>query len=192
VQKAQVRSDKEAFAYLHRTIPSSPLISLVHYYHRKSHGKIGFAEMARAISSKWKMITPENKAYYDELAAQDKVRYKSQMAAWNEQRSLRAQLAPEELTEATPTASPSSSGDVDCHPKDADDFERLADLVSFEDGYDEAGAIMPEPYMMDPVPFNQSYMGYDSALTNRFTLQQLAHNLGREGQDFLIAAFRKY
>ena len=40
---------------------------------RRSHGKVGFAEMARRISAKWKQISVEDKLYYEGLAAKDKV-----------------------------------------------------------------------------------------------------------------------
>jgi len=51
---------------------------------RKSHGKLGFADMARTISARWKSITPQEKAPYDELAKVDTMRYKRQMALWKE------------------------------------------------------------------------------------------------------------
>jgi len=49
---------------------------------RKSHGKIGFADMARTIAAKWKQITPENKKEFDELAKLDGLRYKKEMTVW--------------------------------------------------------------------------------------------------------------
>eukprot|EP00522_Entomoneis_paludosa_P014698 CAMPEP_0172445106 /NCGR_PEP_ID=MMETSP1065-20121228/5054_1 /TAXON_ID=265537 /ORGANISM="Amphiprora paludosa, Strain CCMP125" /LENGTH=284 /DNA_ID=CAMNT_0013195901 /DNA_START=60 /DNA_END=914 /DNA_ORIENTATION=- len=52
---------------------------------RKSHGKCGFAEMARTISAKWKKITPQDKKYFDGLAAEDTARYEKEMAVWREQ-----------------------------------------------------------------------------------------------------------
>jgi hypothetical protein len=49
---------------------------------RRSHGKMGFADMARAIAGKWKTITPQEKAVYAELAAVDKRRYIEEMEEW--------------------------------------------------------------------------------------------------------------
>jgi HMG-box domain len=49
---------------------------------RRSHGKMGFADMARAIAGKWKSINPQEKAVYAKLAAEDKRRYKDEMEAW--------------------------------------------------------------------------------------------------------------
>ena len=40
---------------------------------RRSHGKVGFAEMAKRIGAKWKQISAEDKAHYEGLAAKDKV-----------------------------------------------------------------------------------------------------------------------
>eukprot|EP00522_Entomoneis_paludosa_P006198 CAMPEP_0172446344 /NCGR_PEP_ID=MMETSP1065-20121228/5958_1 /TAXON_ID=265537 /ORGANISM="Amphiprora paludosa, Strain CCMP125" /LENGTH=279 /DNA_ID=CAMNT_0013197435 /DNA_START=112 /DNA_END=951 /DNA_ORIENTATION=+ len=52
---------------------------------RNSHGKLGFAEMARLVSAKWKKITPEEKAPFDELAKRDTLRYKREMQEWKSQ-----------------------------------------------------------------------------------------------------------
>ena len=52
---------------------------------RKSHGKMGFAEMARNISSKWKQIAPQEKQHFDRLAKQDFARYEREMAEWRDQ-----------------------------------------------------------------------------------------------------------
>jgi HMG (high mobility group) box len=49
---------------------------------RRSHGKIGFADMARAIAFKWKQITPHDKAVFQRLAAADKKRYTEEMKEW--------------------------------------------------------------------------------------------------------------
>mmetsp|Transcript_12614 Transcript_12614/g.34990 ORF Transcript_12614/g.34990 Transcript_12614/m.34990 type:complete len:255 (-) Transcript_12614:37-801(-) len=44
--------------------------------------KIGFANMARVISSKWKNISEEEKAPYVAMAKQDSTRYKQEMNEW--------------------------------------------------------------------------------------------------------------
>eukprot|EP00522_Entomoneis_paludosa_P011125 CAMPEP_0172442046 /NCGR_PEP_ID=MMETSP1065-20121228/2515_1 /TAXON_ID=265537 /ORGANISM="Amphiprora paludosa, Strain CCMP125" /LENGTH=261 /DNA_ID=CAMNT_0013191707 /DNA_START=44 /DNA_END=829 /DNA_ORIENTATION=- len=49
---------------------------------RNSHGKLGFADMARTIASKWKQITPEERAPFDVIAKADSTRYKEEMQAW--------------------------------------------------------------------------------------------------------------
>jgi hypothetical protein len=49
---------------------------------RRSHGKIGFAEMARTIAAKWKSVTPELKMEHEFLAAHDLERYESEMKVW--------------------------------------------------------------------------------------------------------------
>ena len=43
--------------------------------HCKTHGKIGFAEMARAIGNKWKNLDPESKKVYEMQAQKEKQRY---------------------------------------------------------------------------------------------------------------------
>jgi HMG-box domain len=48
----------------------------------KSHGKMGFSEMAQRIAIKWKNIDPQDKLYYEGLAAKDKWRYNVEMGEW--------------------------------------------------------------------------------------------------------------
>ena len=49
---------------------------------KKSHGKIGFADMARTIAAKWKTLNENDKLEYEILAAQDTQRYEREMAVW--------------------------------------------------------------------------------------------------------------
>jgi hypothetical protein len=49
---------------------------------RRSHGKIGFADLARSIAVKWKSLSKEDRAIYDEKAAIDKGRYLREMEEW--------------------------------------------------------------------------------------------------------------
>lgn len=55
---------------------------------KKAHGKIGFADLARTISAKWKKITPEEKAPFDFMAKQDSARYKREMEAYKNQQAM--------------------------------------------------------------------------------------------------------
>lgn len=57
---------------------------------RNSHGKLGFAEMARTISAKWKKITPEEKREFSELARLDGIRYRTEMAQWKQSQQEKA------------------------------------------------------------------------------------------------------
>ena len=47
--------------------------------HRKTHGKIGFREMANQVGTKWKSLTEEEKAPYTRLFQRDRARYKAEM-----------------------------------------------------------------------------------------------------------------
>jgi HMG (high mobility group) box len=50
--------------------------------HRKSHGKISFAELARRIADKWKNLMPEAKDLLQERAAIEKTRYLRELEEW--------------------------------------------------------------------------------------------------------------
>ena len=49
---------------------------------RKSHGKIGFAEMARTVAVNWKKISREEKMAYEYRSELDKKRFEVEYAAW--------------------------------------------------------------------------------------------------------------
>lgn len=49
--------------------------------HRKSHGKISFSELSRRISSSWKKLGDNEKAFYKEVASQDWHRYQRELRA---------------------------------------------------------------------------------------------------------------
>jgi hypothetical protein len=51
---------------------------------RTGHGKIAFAELGKTISARWKLLSPEELTYYQQLADQDKVRNGREMKAWKE------------------------------------------------------------------------------------------------------------
>lgn len=53
---------------------------------RRSHGKIGFRDMAKLIGGKWKQIDAVTKAKFEAAAAQDKLRHEREMAAFKQQK----------------------------------------------------------------------------------------------------------
>jgi hypothetical protein len=50
--------------------------------HRKSHGKIGFRELARTIAEKWKNLNPECKVLFETRASLEKHRYLAAREDW--------------------------------------------------------------------------------------------------------------
>ena len=49
---------------------------------QNSPAKIGFAVMARTVSARWKVIDVPMRQHYEGLAAQDKIRYTSEIKVW--------------------------------------------------------------------------------------------------------------
>jgi hypothetical protein len=70
--------------------PTAALESLKKRVHCKTHGKIGFAEMARAIGAEWKALDPENKKVFEDKAGKEKQRYAAKLAAWKEAQKAKA------------------------------------------------------------------------------------------------------
>jgi HMG-box domain len=55
--------------------------------HRKSHGIIGFAELARTIANRWKSLDESQKMLYEEKAAIEKEKYRASIVAWGSSQS---------------------------------------------------------------------------------------------------------
>ena len=82
--------------------------------HCKTHGKIGFAEMAKNIGNKWKNLDPTLKKVYEDQARKEKDRYAMELEAWkaaqkNKSKGSRAGL------DAIATAA------MNCDPMDSSD-----------------------------------------------------------------------
>jgi hypothetical protein len=56
--------------------------------HRKSHGKISFAELARAIANKWKVLDSGSKNLLVERAASEKTRFLRELEEWTKQNEI--------------------------------------------------------------------------------------------------------
>ena len=52
---------------------------------RRPRSGLGFGNLARAVSQKWKQMTTEDKAHYYELQKQDKHRYDREMKEYKAQ-----------------------------------------------------------------------------------------------------------
>jgi len=50
--------------------------------HRKSHGKIGFADLARTIAEKWKTLDAESRKVFEACASKEKERYQREIKEW--------------------------------------------------------------------------------------------------------------
>lgn len=56
--------------------------------HRKSHGKIGFKDLAKVVAQRWRNLRTEGKKYYRELAKLDMERYNAEMAQYDKRKGL--------------------------------------------------------------------------------------------------------
>ena len=89
---------------------------------RNSHGKIGFAKLARTIAAKWKSLDDEGRAPYIDLATDDKERYVREMKEWRE-----------EITATEQVSQQSSPDDLSFYPTGQD-----VSLVSLLNGAAES------------------------------------------------------
>ena len=56
---------------------------------RRSHGKIGFASLARSVAAQWNNIEPEDRKKFDQLAVEDKERYNREMEVWKAEQAIK-------------------------------------------------------------------------------------------------------
>eukprot|EP00977_Amphora_coffeiformis_P010146 scaffold2363_cov159-Amphora_coffeaeformis.AAC.8 len=74
---------------------------------RRSHGKLGFVDMARIISHRWKNIDERTKAYFDHLAHLERDRYDREMSTYHKQKGTPSQPERYESSKRTPSSPPS-------------------------------------------------------------------------------------
>ena len=105
--------------------------------HRKTHGKIGFAEMARAIGQKWKDLPEEQKKPYLEQAGTEKKRYALELKAWKDEqkskpksgKSLLAALKAESRASDRDGASSVGAPDSNTHVSETLKLQMVADEI---------------------------------------------------------------
>lgn len=56
------------------------------YKPRRSHGKIGFAALARSVAEKWKSLEKDEKKIFEGKAVEEKERYERELEVWNQKR----------------------------------------------------------------------------------------------------------
>ena len=66
---------------------------------RRSHGKIGFADLARTIAGRWKATSEEEKQRFEDRSNQDKLRYHREMEEWKRRQAALAQAKIDEANE---------------------------------------------------------------------------------------------
>jgi len=66
--------------------------------HRKTHGKISFADLARNIGAKWKRLDQSSRKIFEERANQEKKRYKKELEGWMEKQAEKTIKSKKEST----------------------------------------------------------------------------------------------
>jgi len=56
--------------------------------HRKSHGKIPFADLAKHVANQWKTLDPKVKAQYDDMARRELQAYRKEKKEYMQMRVL--------------------------------------------------------------------------------------------------------
>ena len=157
---------------------------------RRSHGKIGFADLARLIAGRWKSISREKRAFYEGLAAEDKARYVKEMDEWkkNLNNSMTTSFA------STRTVSANKLQDFVPHKKSStssDSAQRrsIPDMVLMTD-VSSSSTMEDEDFfsMLDkPLPLEKSMTALSCPTQS---IADLADKLDAESLDLLVNIFR--
>lgn len=124
---------------------------------RRSHGKIGFADLARSIAARWKAISKEEKVIYDMQAAEDKKRYVREMEEWKREQEAEKHREPQPSIKETPPLQAAARLEED--PGNYSSVFRESAQV--HPGY----AMRQTPlYMRDPFDFNLPPEGIPSGI----------------------------
>lgn len=170
---------------------------------RNSHGKIGFTNLARTIAARWRAITAEEKAHYQDLSNRDRARYVQEMKLWKEQQKL-ASIIPD-----VPEFSSSSEVDIrDLEPTPIRPTLPSSTMV-MPNGTGSTFYLQPEVengfVSLDPTPYEEIYPSgdhlfpdpirpnlnvYHAAHSNRTSLQMLANAMGGDCVSAFVHAFR--
>jgi len=72
--------------------------------HRKTHGKIGFAELAKTIAGKWKTLDEDGRSVYESQAEEEQHRYKREIEVWkrNQRNASKRKLHKEQEGQGLP------------------------------------------------------------------------------------------
>ena len=140
--------------------------------HRKSHGKISFAELARKIANKWKTLNPDAKDLLQERAAIEKARYLRELETWtttnNETqraefvRKLAASNSSEMVATSSPPPSQSQHMDGSFHMVTPDQYHQSSMYADVQQRH--GGNWNTSPVMPSPMPqYSSSFDNYHSA-----------------------------
>eukprot|EP00977_Amphora_coffeiformis_P020413 scaffold8241_cov171-Amphora_coffeaeformis.AAC.2 len=93
---------------------------------KRSHGKLGFVEMARIIGHKWQCADHSTKAFYDMLASNERERFDREMEEYKQKEKGTSTLLDRHTTESrTPSPISSSSSSI---PSKAADLPVVIDV----------------------------------------------------------------
>lgn len=165
---------------------------------RRSHGKIGFADLARKVAAKWRILSEEDRSVFEEKAAVDKERYRLEMGNWRVGKPSETQVKASYVFEMTNSAFESiSSIGVESNSL----RNNLKIGRTFEEAYNEPllgafnGNFLPETTeSKNPVndinPMAAAFTKhYD--VTSPDGMAQLASQLGCESTEYLVTLFRR-
>jgi hypothetical protein len=71
--------------------------------HRKTHGKIGFADLARTIAARWRNLEQPTKSMYEGCASTEKARYQKEVSVWVKAQAAKAKEAAKEIAKQKST-----------------------------------------------------------------------------------------
>jgi hypothetical protein len=111
--------------------------------HRKSHGRISFGDLARAIADQWKAINPQHKEIFEHYAEVDMVRYRREVKVWKDKKELESEantMAKHgNFINSMSNSFNSTSSELEGLPDEGSAADQRAIHESFNSSYSSAG-----------------------------------------------------
>ena len=130
---------KERANMLGKDAPTDEDERLKKRVHCKTHGKIGFAEMARSIASKWKNLDPTEKKEYEEIASKEKARYATELATWKEEQKAKSEAAAAAAEEEEASAAEAARESLEANVAAASNASAVGDSMNLRQSESASG-----------------------------------------------------
>lgn len=157
-------------------------VSATHRGRPGTHGKIGFADLAKTISAKWRAISADQMFFYANLANHDKIRYRSEVEVYKAQERAMQQQATFAVQDSDKKKKTKKSKRTNNQTISNDTPTTTTTAVGHPNSI---MMTIVEPDIMESLPFT-----YESAASDFPSIADLARKLDKQSIDFLVNAFK--
>lgn len=145
--------------------------------HRKTHGKIGFADLARMIADKWKHCGDSAKAQFVARANVEKQRYKLELEAWKQTNGIEEKNSSKKKSPGKPKAVPQPKSFAQTDQAQPD---TLMSMLQASSQQTQMMNPMPTNPLMPQLPSQSMNKRSSNASIHEYLMAQCRENLLRQ------------